>query len=189
MLKILEKLRKSGRAAFSTKEYSFLLGKKGYARLQLHRAKNKGEIVKIKNGWWAFPDAMAEAVACEISNPCYLSFHSALYLHGLTTQIPNSVQLAVARKPRNYKVLGTKVREFRIKKGSFTGFYRKENLLLASMEKAFADALTLPRTCPEIVLVESSKSVDISKVPALLRSMAAKTRLKKVIKDAGKERA
>jgi predicted transcriptional regulator of viral defense system len=182
---ILTALKKAGRAAFRTREYAALLDKKGYARLVLHRLKKNGEIVLIKNGWWTFPDAMPEAVACEISAPCYISFHSALFLHGLTTQTPMRIQVAVARKTKRYSVLGMEVKEYKVK--SIGDFSRKDGILLASPERAFADCLTLPRTSPDIVLIEAVRKIDVEKAKKLVSSAAAQKRLRRAIRHAKQE--
>ena len=186
MDEIIQSLRKSGRAAFRTREYAALLGKKGYARLALHRLKMRGEIISVRNGWWAFPDSMPEAIACGMSNPCYVSFHSALALHGLTSQAPRTIQLAVARKAKKYLVNGLEAREYRVK--SFGGFQRKDALLLASPEKAVADSLNTPRACPDIVLAEAMHAIDKEAVGGMLDTDAAKKRLKRLIRHVEQER-
>lgn len=180
MDKILAEFRKSGRSAFWTREYAALLGKPSYARLNLHRLKARNELVSVRNGWWAFPDALPEAVACEISKPCYLSFHSALYLHNLTTQIPRLIQLAVVRYGRSYRVFGNLVKEYKINRGAFNNFSSKGGLLLASPEKAFADCLNLPRSCPEIVLREVLPEVNRTKVKDFILP-AAKKRFERLL--------
>ncbi|MFH1224650.1 MAG: hypothetical protein V1676_02495 [Candidatus Diapherotrites archaeon] len=184
---ILQKMKKAGRAAFRTREYAAMLGKKGYARLALHRLNVRGEIVPVKNGWWAFPDAIPEAAACEISKPCYVSFHSALFLHGLTTQAPRNIQLAVTRKTKKYRIFGMEAKEYKIKKGQFAGFLRKDGILLAQPEKAFADSIMLPRTCPDIVLTEAAKKIDIAQAKGFLEGAAAEKRLRRVLKHAKQE--
>ncbi|MDO8339620.1 MAG: hypothetical protein Q7T16_03100 [Candidatus Burarchaeum sp.] len=188
MDEILEGLKRAGRAAFRTREYAALLGKPGYARLVLHRLHVKGKLRKVRNGWWAFPDALPESVACEISTPCYLSFFSALALHGLTTQMPRGIQLAVARKPKAYAVFGMRVKEFNVGKRRFGGFVQKEGLFLATPEKAFADCLLFPRACPQIVLYEALPEIDVEKVKQLALTRAAKARLRRLVKHAGQER-
>lgn len=189
MDEILAALRKTGRSAFKTNEYAALLGKGGYARLILHRLKKKGELIPVKRGWWAFSDALPEAVACEVSQPSYVSFHSALFLHSLTTQIPRTIQLAVARNAREYAIPGAKVKEYKVKKEQFKNFSRKDGVLLAFPEKAVADCLAIPRACPEIVLYEAVRGLDSSKVKELISSKAAEMRLKRVVRHAGKERS
>lgn len=185
---ILRALKQAGRAAFKTREYAAMLGKEGYARLVLHRLKKKNEIISIRNGWWAFQDSTPEAIACEMSAPCYLSFHSALFLHGLTTQIPRKIQIAVLRKTKTYPVLDVEVKEYRVKKAQFNNFYRKDSILLASPEKAFADAINLPRTCPAFILVEALEKVNVDAVRKLLLTSAPNRRLKRLIKNAKQKR-
>jgi predicted transcriptional regulator of viral defense system len=186
MDKILAEFRKSGKPAFRTREYSAFIGKKGYARLVLHRLKERGEISRVRNGWWAFPDSVPEAVACEMSKPAYISFHSALYIHGLTTQMPRMIQLAVARNAKKYSAMGIEVREYRVKRENFNGFYRKDNIMIATPEKAVADCLQIPRSCPEMVVAEAIAKSDAKKIMDIL-SAPAKRRMLKVIKDAGQE--
>lgn len=180
---ILSVFKNSGRAAFSTREFASLLGKRDYARLLLHRLKKSGVIVSVRNGWFAFPNHLPEAIACEVSKPAFVSFHSALYLHGLTTQTPQFVQLAVSRNAKFYFALGTKVKEYKVKRTQFNGFFLREGVLLASPEKAFADCLNLPRTCPEIVLREALPEVQVELVKKLLSKQGLK-RLKELVENA-----
>jgi len=182
MDKILEGWVKSGRHAFRTREYVALLGKSAYARLVLHRLKERGELLKVRRGWWAFPSSMPEAVACEISAPAYLSFHSALYLHGLTTQVPKLIQLAVTRFGKKYSIMGREVKEYKIEKSKFNGFSVKDGVHLASPEKAFADCLNVPRSCPEIVLREAIGKIDVKKAKPWL-SKAGIRRLGRFLND------
>ena len=125
------------------------------------------------------------AIASEISKPCYISFHSAIYLHGLTTQIPRKIQIAVIRRTRKYSILGMEAKEYKLKKGQFNGFYRKEGIMIADANKAFADSLNYPRACPDIVLIEALGSIDLKKLD--IRG-TAKRRLRRLIKDARKKR-
>ncbi len=178
---ILTSLKKAGRHAFRTREYSNLLSKGAYARLVLHRLKLKNEIISIKNGWWAFADSSLEAIACEISKPAYVSFHSALFLHGLTTQVPRCIQIATTRKTKKYSVCNIKVIEFKIPKKSFNNFYSKNGVLLASKNKAFADCISLPRSCPDIILYEALDDITVDEVRSFLYTAQAQKRLKRVL--------
>lgn len=186
MNKILQLLKSSKRAAFSTKEYSALAGKKGYARLALHRAFVKGEIQKVKNGWWTFPDSIPEAVACEVSKPGYISFHSALALHGLTTQTPNIIQVAILKVKKNYPVFGIPVRQYKV--NSLSDFSLRDGVLLASPERAVADSITHPRSCPDIVLLEAIGNISQDLVFSMLTSSAAKKRFARLLKYARQDK-
>lgn len=183
MDKILQAMKTTGKTAFRTREYAALLGKPVYARLVLHRLKIRGELIKVKNGWWAFPESMPEAIASEVSKPAYVSFHSALAMHKLTMQIPKYVQMAVTRRAKKYEISGMGIREYKIKNNEFGGFYRREGILLASPEKAFADSLNYPRACPEIVLIDALDKIDIEEVKKLINKKSEK-RLKRLIRYA-----
>lgn len=186
---VIGKLAKSGRAAFRTREVSAFIGNYGYARLLLSRLKKKGKLVSVRNGWWAFPDALGEAVACEISKPCFVSFLSALQLHGLTTQSSLEIQLAVCRKPKNYLLPAARVREFRVDRKRFNNFSVLGNVFLASPEKAFADCCNAPRTCPRAVLLEAlaSGKLDLKLVKRFVSRMGLK-RLLELVKIVGTQR-
>ncbi|MFH1247064.1 MAG: hypothetical protein V1644_01665 [Candidatus Micrarchaeota archaeon] len=183
---ILASLRKGNRAAFRSKEIAALLGNKNYAKVALHRLKVRGEIRMVKRGWWAFADAMYAQIACEVSYPCYLSFCTALNMHGATTQIPRIIQVAVCRNASRYRVFDTQVQEYKVSKPQFVGFSRQDGLLIASKEKAFADCLNIPRASPKSVLIESITNVDLDKVKLFL-TKEGKKRLKGVEKYANQK--
>jgi predicted transcriptional regulator of viral defense system len=186
MDKILEEMKKAGRQAFRTREYAALLGKPDYARIVLHRLNKKGEIFKIKNGHWAFAEAQIEAIACEMSKPSYVSFHSALYLHRLTTQIPLKVQLAVARNAKKYRIKKEAVQEYRIPVLSFNHATIKNEggIIIATPEQAFADCLLIKRSCPAIILIEAKASIKIDEVKKMLENSKAGTKRLKAILNA-----
>ncbi len=166
--------------AFRTCEFiSELHGKAAYANTVLYRLKKAGKIMQVKRGWLAKAGTTPLEIACQISYPCYVSFHSALHVHGLTTQIPKVVQLAVCRKARKYEFPGGKTREYRLKRHLFTGFEVKQGIPIAAPEKAFADCLRLPRACPLAVLAEALENVDIWKVKKMCNKRMQK-RLKEV---------
>ena len=150
---------------FRAREFIAALGGRSeYAYVALNRLKKKGIIESATIGWWAKRGAAAEEIAAAISYPCYLSFHSALHAHGLTTQIPRFVQLAVCRKARKYGFASGETREYRVKKNEFSEFEVKEGVPIATPEKAFADCLRIPRACPAIILAEAMEKVNIWEV-------------------------
>ncbi len=182
---IINNFRKADRFAFRTREYAALTKNPAYAAVRLHRLHKKGVIRLVRRGWWALSDAMPEAVACEISAPAYVSFHTALHLLGLTTQPYRRIQVAILeRNAKRYKVLGEPVQEYQIKKKQFHGYARRDGLMLAEPEKAVADALSVPKSCPEIILREALATVNGKKVGKYLSSQAAEKRLEKLMKDA-----
>lgn len=157
--KILDKMPPT----FSTAQFSAAQqSTDNYSWQTLNRLKGRGEIINIRRGWWAKRDAMPEQAACMISYPCYISFHSALYLHGLTTQMPNIIQLAVRTSRRDYECMGMRVKHYRLPATMFNGFHAKDHMMIARPYKAFADCLKISRACPEVVLKEALEGVDES---------------------------
>src|SRR3989338_7873930 len=152
---VLESWNKIGKSAFRTSEMAKLVGNSAYSRVLLHRLKKKGKIALVRRGIWAFSDAIPQVVACEISKPAFLSFFSALYIHGLTTQIPIVIQLAVVRNATRYNIFDQRVQEYKVRSDFFNNFQEVDGILLASKEKAFADSLMIHRSCPLGVLVEA----------------------------------
>jgi len=172
----------SMKPVFRAREFIAALGgRAAYAYVALHRLKRAKRIDGIRNGWWAKAGAAPEEIASAVSYPCYLSFHSALHVHGLTTQIPRFVQLAVRRKARKYGFAGGEAREYRV--GEFNGFEIKEGIPIASPEKAFSDCLRIPRACPNAILSEAMGKVDIWEVKKACNKRMLK-RLKEVEKNA-----
>ncbi len=184
-INVMAFLRKAGKKTISTKQAYALFDSRGYARLALSRLKKRGALKPVRNGWWALSDASAEEVACEISAPCYISFHSALYLAGMTTQIPGSVQVAILRqRPRTYRVFGTVVREIRLKnREEFRSFAKTDGIVCATTPKATADCLNYPRTCPQTVVVEALERVGADEVEPLL-SKGGKKRFRRLMRRA-----
>lgn len=58
------------------------------------------------------------------------------------------------------------MREYRIPREFFKGFAVEAGTPVAKPEKAFADCLLLPRTCPHAVLTEALPGVEVEKVVA-----------------------
>jgi len=173
---VLSKLK----PVFRAREFIAALGRKAdYAYVALHRLKRAKKIGGLRKGWWAKTGATPEEIACAVSYPCYLSFHSALHAHGLTTQIPRFVQLAVCRKARKYVFQGNEAREYRVKKVEFEGFEIIEGIPIAVPEKAFADCLRFPRACPAAILAEAKEKVNIWEVKRTCNKRMLK-RLKEV---------
>ncbi len=172
---------------FRVREFAAVQGKGiAYARVALHRQKLAGRIVQAKQGWWAKQGVLPLEAASAISYPCYVSFLSALALHGLTTQSSGVVQLAVCRRARKYSAMGEGVQEYKLPKEAFAGFVVDNGVPIAEAEKAFADCLRLPRACPAVVLSESLLKLDGKKIRRHC-SKRMLARLAKVEKEAGAE--
>ncbi|MFA5779390.1 MAG: hypothetical protein WC947_04575 [Elusimicrobiota bacterium] len=131
------------------------------------------------------------------SNRVYVSFLSALHLHGMIEQIPQTMTLASTTHTRKIKTaVGTFI-VHQISPGYFFGFdwYKKtESFLIAEPEKALADCLYLFTRkkkqygyFPELNLKKpfSIKKTEayIQRIPDKNVRMLAQSRLKEIIKN------
>src|SRR5690606_37828292 len=73
-----------------------------YASQILKRLASAGHVVHLSRGRWAFPNIKRFALpeALTRPSPSYVSFHSALFHHGLIEQIPQVVYAATLAPTR-----------------------------------------------------------------------------------------
>lgn len=146
-------IKKLRRPVFTTHELAKLSGKSvSNVSQSLNFLEKQGLIVKICRGIWA--EAGNEYISPYAAIPfllprhrLYVSFISALHLHGIIEQIPQVITLA---STGHTKVIKTTIAVFSIHKISplfFKGFdwYKggKGNFLIAEPEKALVDCLYL----------------------------------------------
>lgn len=149
---VLSYIKKLNRPVFTTFELSALSGKSlSVVTQSLNHLVKSGLIVKVYRGIWA--DAGNTALGPYTVIPClfsrqraYVSFLSALHLHGIIEQIPQVITLASTAHTRTVR---TKLGVFSLHKLSpkfFRGFdwYRGQGVfLIARQEKALVDSLYL----------------------------------------------
>ena len=134
----------------------------GYASLSLARLADAGHLVRLRQGLWALPNrvdhlALPEYLTAPL--PSYVSLQSALYLHGIISQMPaTTYAVSLARTKRIVTPLGA-VSLHHVQPSFFFGFVDSGALggRLATPEKALVDFLYLTqarsllfRALPEI---------------------------------------
>lgn len=148
---VLSYIKQLGRAVFTTNEIIALSGKSTSVVTQsLTYLERQGLIFKVARGIWA--EAHSRVSPYHVvpflapRHRVYVSFVSALHLHGIIEQIPQTVTLASTAHTRTiYTKLGT-FAIHQIASGFFKGFdwYRGEgDFLIAEPEKALVDSLYL----------------------------------------------
>ena len=148
---ILVYIKELNRPVFTTNELISLSGKSPSAVTQaLTYLERQGLLMKVYRGIWA--EATSRLSPYSIipflapRQRVYVSFVSALHLHGIIEQIPQVVTLASTSHTR---IVRTKLATFSIHQivpELFAGFdwYRGEgNFLIAEPEKALVDSLYL----------------------------------------------
>jgi hypothetical protein len=150
---VLAAIKKLNRQVFTTREIEMLHGASAPAATQaLNRLAKSGILLKVRKGVWALQigkGPLSPYSVIQFIMPvhrAYVSFLSALHLHGIIEQIPQSVMLASTAHTRTIK---TKLGTFYVHKisaGFFKGFgwYRGTGeFLIAEPEKALIDCLYL----------------------------------------------
>lgn len=149
---IMVSIKRLGRSVFTTHELTAVSGKSSSTIVQcLNRLVEQGLLIKVYRGVWA--EAGAKGVSAFEIIPClfprgrvYVSFITALNLHGIVEQIPQVVTLASSA---HSKTIHTKLGVFsvhQIAPAIFKGFdwYKGEgSFLIADPEKALIDSLYL----------------------------------------------
>lgn len=145
-------LRELGRPVFTTREVAAIRGASVAATSQtLRRLETDGRVVRVARGVWCDPEdpgftpfALVHALAG--IHPAYVSFVSALHLHGIVEQIPQVVYAATTgHTARRRTPVGT-YSFHRIEPRFFDGYdwYRGgHDFLIATPEKALIDSLYL----------------------------------------------
>ena len=138
-----------GRPVFSARELSAVSGRSPSTVSQgLAFLRGQGLVVKVAHGIWAAGGSMPGPYAVIghilLRQRAYVSFTSALHLHGIIEQIPQSVTLAsVAHSGKIKTGAGTFI-VHRLSPSFFSGFGWREGaggFLLAEHEKALVDCL------------------------------------------------
>lgn len=148
---VIETIHKIGRLVFTTREISSLTGiSAGSVTQTLSRLERQGVVKKILRGVWAIAGDRHFSPLIVIpylapNHRTYLSFISALNVHGVIGQIPQVITVA---STAHTKIVRTPVGTFhlhRISPDLFDGFTwnRTEDYLIATPEKALVDCLYL----------------------------------------------
>ena len=148
---ILVYIKQLNRPVFTTSEIVGLSGKSPSTITQsLNYLQKQGLIIKVHRGIWAEADSRVSPYSIipflTPRHRAYVSFISALHLHGMIEQIPQVITLASTCHTRT---VHTKMGTFsihRIAPQFFKGFdwYRGNgNFLIAQPEKALVDSLYL----------------------------------------------
>ena len=165
LYRIKEKALGSRRAVFSIQQLANLTGKsKAVAKVYLNRLAKAGLARKILQGKVSFSDDDF-AIATQLYEPSYVSFSSALYFHGLLSQVPAKVECATTRNGRSYPALG--LYYHRLPPSLFFGFesVRKGEsyVMVADKEKAVLDMAYL-NLLPRPLYAEIAGKLDKKKL-------------------------
>ena len=140
------------RLYFTTEDVAETLNiKKESARVQCTRYVKQGIFIRLKNNfyvldqrWQNFSSDNLFQIANFLQVPSYISFMTALSIHEVTTQVQRAfIESACLKRSVRFEVRGTAFNYYKIKKEYYFGFFKKEEIFIATPEKAFADAVYL----------------------------------------------
>ena len=183
LIDVYAKLKEFNQPIMTTKAISALLNiKRTTASKLLARLAKNGLLVRLKRGLWGIADRIdVLTLPAYLTSPfpSYISLHSALYYHGMISQIPNIIYaVSLARSKKITTPLGT-VSIHHIQPDLFFGFkaFGEGTGQMATSEKALFDMAyfstaksKLFAALPEL---ELPKSFDRKKVFTMLRKIKA----------------
>ena len=148
---ILVYIKKLGRPVFTTSELITLSGKSASVVTQsLNSLQKQGLINKVYRGIWIESGSQVSPYRIipflTSFSRVYVSFVSALHLHGIIEQIPQVISLASTSHTRTVHTKAGTFHIHQIAPGFFKGFdwYRGDgHFLIAGPEKALVDSLYL----------------------------------------------
>ncbi|MCC6220700.1 MAG: hypothetical protein IT291_05595 [Deltaproteobacteria bacterium] len=193
------KLSKFGYPCMATRDVAaFLDISTVYASNILSRLEQAGRVIRLGRGRWligASIDPFAIPEALTNPSPAYISLQSALYHHGIVSQIPAVVYAVSLARTKRYK---NRIGEFSIHHVApefFFGFelLGKSMIKMATPEKALIDYLYLSlgrsrsfRSLPEVELPSSfsrRKAREIiEEIPSRPRRAAVMRRFEELMK-------
>lgn len=100
---------------------------------------------KIERNKYIIKDKSADSflIANLLYSPSYVSFESALNLHGVLSQFPYTITSATTKNTKE-KTFNEKVYSYtHLQKSLYWGYEKKDNFLIADPEKALLDQLYL----------------------------------------------
>jgi predicted transcriptional regulator of viral defense system len=167
-------------AVFTTADAAIRLGvPNGHAAVILKRLAAAGQLIRLRRGVWARaghvdPLALPEYLTAPF--PAYVSLQSALYLHGMVSQVPAVTYAVSLARTRRFETPMGVVSIHHVQPSFFFGFEDAGNGgRLATPEKALVDFLYLTparsnlfRALPEL---EWPKRFTVGKARAMVQKI------------------
>lgn len=192
-MKLLDALRiveDFGQPVLETVDAAAIWGvSNGHASKILARLAESGHAVGLRRGLWGFPeklDPLALPERLTAPQPAYVSLQSALYYHGMLSQIPAAIYaISLARTRRYVTPLGT-VSVHHVAPEFFFGFEAvgASGISLALPEKALLDYFYLhparTRLFSRLPEVEKPASFDLGVARHMLNRIAFPARRRMV---------
>jgi predicted transcriptional regulator of viral defense system len=156
--RVVLSLSEQGRTTVRASEIIELLGAEPAARKVIHNLIRKGWLVRLIGGRYLFvppehgPENLGEnnvlAIASAVIEPSYVGWWAAASFHGLTTQKPASVSVAVLRQMSPRIIEGSEIRFIKVHPRKFFGSesykVHGRDVVISSPAKTAIDCLDRP---------------------------------------------
>lgn len=149
LVEALNRLQRFDQPTLETGDAAVILGLgKSHASKMLARLAETGHLLALRRGVWAFPgrlDLLAVPERLTAPQPAYVSLQSALYHHGMISQIPAIVYAVSLARTRRYDTPLGVISVHHIAPGFFFGFETVDGngIRIARPEKALLDVFYL----------------------------------------------
>jgi len=153
----------------------------------LDRLVKAGRFVRLMRGKWATTKQLDPLILPEYLTapfPSYISLQTALFYHGMISQIPHTIYAVSLARTNQYSTSFGNISIHHLQPDFFFGFEIVNHFKLASMEKALIDTLYLTpaksklfKTLPEI---EFPASFSIKKTNAIINKITS-MRIKTIV--------
>jgi predicted transcriptional regulator of viral defense system len=166
---------------FRAKDIELIVKNKNYSYVILHNLLKKGEIKRVKKGWYSIYEDPIVSVFC--FKPAYIGLQEALSFHELWEQETNVI-LVTTRKVRIgiRKIFDNNVILHRIKQKYFFGYdylkYENFFIPISDIEKTLIDLVYFNEIPDKKVLKEIKKKINKGKLKAYLENYPFKLREK-----------
>jgi len=202
LIDVHARLLRMGLAVFQTSDAAAYLGiGSAHASKLLARLAASGHLARLARGRWGFRDrielfALPEYLTAPF--PSYVSLQSALYHHGMISQIPSVLYAVSLARARTYRTsLGT-VSVHHVDPSFFFGHQPagKDPGKIATPEKALIDFLYLSpvrtrlfRALPELEFSAGFKVNEARKIIRRIRSVRRRNHVSRLFEEIWKSRA
>ena len=143
-LEIVKAFKEKGINLFTTRDFEQIAGlSRSSAWGALGRYCKKGLIESPKRGFYYFADNPPHEylLANKLYLPSYVSFETALAYYSIIPETIYSIISATTKATREFESGGKRLKYMKIKKRAYTGYFKKDDYLIADPEKALADYL------------------------------------------------
>ena len=166
-----------------------------HANKLLTRISDARQVIRIKHGVWVFPDVEPILLPCILTAPfpAYISLQSALYYHGMISQIPNMIYAISLSRTSTFHTAITDVSIHHVQPSFFFGYEKINNndlLKIATPEKTLIDIFYLSQTktrlfatLPEVELPDHFNFAVADRMIEKIKSIRKKSLVMRLFAD------